>query len=82
MAKHDRQLERIRRADRNVRPEELRAVLERYGFSLRSVHGSHWIYRHPALARRLSVPYRRPLKPIYVRMSLEAIDEVLAYEDS
>jgi predicted RNA binding protein YcfA (HicA-like mRNA interferase family) len=82
MPKRDRQLERIRRATTDVRPEELRTVLGRYGFELRSVHGSHWIYKHPGLARRLAIPYRRPLKPIYVQQAINAIDEVLENEDA
>jgi predicted RNA binding protein YcfA (HicA-like mRNA interferase family) len=82
MTKQDRQLARLRQARNNVRPEELRAVLERYGFELRSVRGSHWIYKHPQLARRLAIPYRRPLKPIYVTQAVHAIDEVLEHEDA
>ena len=82
MTKQDRQLARLRQAPNSVRPEELRAVLERYGFELRSVRGSHWIYKHPQLVRGLAVPYRRPLKPIYVAQALNAIDEVIEHEDA
>ena len=39
-------------------------------------HGtSHVIFRH-AFAGRLSVPARRPIKPVYVRLFVEFVDTV------
>ncbi len=52
-------------------------MLLSFGFEVQSVHGSHWVFVHPALEFPLVVPYRRPLKPVYVRMALEAVDEVM-----
>ena len=59
----EKRLQRLRRSLNNVSPEELDAVLTAEG------------YRHPTLTYRLSVPYRRPLKPAYVRIALRAIDD-------
>jgi len=72
-----KRLERIQRSPTSVRPEELRIVLVSFGFEVQSVRGSHWVFVHPLLESHLVVPYRRPLKPVYVRMALEAIDEVM-----
>ena len=75
--KRDRRLERLRRNPRNVAPETLRTVLEDAGFGLDRIKGSHWIFVHSVSGQTLSIPYRRPLKPVYVRTAIAAIDEVL-----
>ncbi len=72
----EKRLARIRRQVNDTSPEDLRLALEDAGFRLEGTTASHWIYRHPRLARNLSIPYRRPLKPVYVRMALDAIAEV------
>jgi len=74
--KREKRLARIRRRINDTMPEELRSALEDAGFTLEATTASHWIYRHPDLARNLSIPYRRPLKPAYVRMAIDAIEEV------
>ncbi|MYB43214.1 MAG: type II toxin-antitoxin system HicA family toxin [Chloroflexi bacterium] len=71
-----KRIERLRRSQHGVRPEELRAVLESAGFTLVRTKGSHHIFSHPRQRRLLVVPYRRPLLPVYVRKALEAIDEL------
>ncbi|HEY5475088.1 MAG TPA: type II toxin-antitoxin system HicA family toxin [Tepidiformaceae bacterium] len=75
--KDTKRLERIRRSPTSVQPEELRKVLLSFGFEVRSIRGSHWVFVHPGFEFPLIVPYRRPLKPVYVRMALEAVDEVM-----
>jgi len=74
--RRERRIERLRRSQTDVSPERLRTALESVGFSLVGITGSHWRYAHPALSRRLTIPYRKPLKPVYVRDALKAIDEV------
>lgn len=76
MARRERRIERLRRSQTDVSPEQLRTALESVGFTLEGITGSHWRYGHPALQRKLVIPYRRPLKPAYVRDALKAIDEV------
>ena len=38
---------------------EVVRVLERTGFVRVRVHGSHWIFRHRELRRRVTIPYHR-----------------------
>ncbi|MXY36651.1 MAG: type II toxin-antitoxin system HicA family toxin [Dehalococcoidia bacterium] len=77
MARRERRIERLRRSQTDVSPEQLRAALESVGFELVNIVGSHWHYRHPARPGLVSVPFRRPIKRTYVREALEAIDEVM-----
>ena len=38
--------------------------------------GSHYKVGHPAIAAKLTIPYKRPVKPVYIRQLVEFIDEV------
>lgn len=81
MVRRDRRVERLRRSQTDVSPERLRSALEWAGFTLVRVKGSHYHYRHPALPELISIPYRRPVRRVYVRQALRAIDEVLRDDD-
>ena len=80
MARRERRIERLRRSQTDVSPEELRTALGWFGFELERVTGSHWQYRHPALFEKVVIPYRRPVKPVYVRDALKAINEVMRHD--
>jgi predicted RNA binding protein YcfA (HicA-like mRNA interferase family) len=36
--------------------------------------GSHYKVKHPAIERILTVPFKRPIKPVYIRQLVEMID--------
>ncbi len=40
--------------------------------------GSHVVFEHPAVAEAVSVPARRPIKPVYVRRFVAFIEAVRA----
>jgi hypothetical protein len=40
--------------------------------------GSHYKIGHPALATKLTIPYKRPIKPIYIRKLVAFLDAVRA----
>ena len=42
--------------------------------------GSHYRIGHPAMARKLTIPYRRPIKPPYIRDLVRFLDEVASLE--
>jgi predicted RNA binding protein YcfA (HicA-like mRNA interferase family) len=67
----DRAAERRRLAQRpnNVRFEELRRVLEAYGWRLDRISGSHHVFERGGA--RFSVPiHGGKVKPVYVRQAL------------
>lgn len=78
--KDEKRLARLRAGKASVSPAELAQVLRDWGFELQSVHGSHHVYRHDNLERKVTIPYRKPVKPAYVRLALAAIDEVRSLE--
>jgi hypothetical protein len=44
--------------------------------NVRKPGGSHVVFEHPGMAEALSVPARRPIKPIYVQRFVRFIDTV------
>jgi predicted RNA binding protein YcfA (HicA-like mRNA interferase family) len=64
--------------------EELRTLLEAYGFELLRVAGSHYVFlvEINGIERTLSIPYKRPhIKFIHVKQALSLIDEIEGSED-
>jgi predicted RNA binding protein YcfA (HicA-like mRNA interferase family) len=75
MGKKEKLLAKLRQNPKNIRPEELEQVLLRLGFEKRAGKGSHTVYKWGEY--RLTVPYNKPfLKPIYIKLALEIIDEL------
>jgi len=56
------------------RIESLKSVADAFGLVYRQPGGSHVIFRHPNGAM-LSVPARRPIKPVYVRKFVRLVEE-------
>lgn len=56
--------------------DDLKALAEAFGFTVRQRGGSHATLSHPKRVEILTVPARKPIKPVYVRKLVDAIDEV------
>lgn len=73
MAARDKLLDRMRRNPRgDWKIGDLQAVAERYGIDWRNPSGSHVVFM-PRQGTILSVPARRPIKPIYIKLFLAMI---------
>ena len=68
-------LGRMRNNPTGWRIEDLKTVADRFNIEYRQSGTSHVTFRHPTGAK-LTVPARRPIKPVYVKKFLELIDEV------
>ncbi len=81
MTRSAKRLAAARNNPKQVRPEDLDAILTEHGFTLEQSGTSHKVYRHSGL--QVSVPQRTPhLLPVYVKKALKIIDELgLAEED-
>ena len=60
----------------NWRIEDLEVVAASLGMKVRKSGGSHVVFSHPAATLRVTVPARRPIKPIYIRQFVDLIDEI------
>ncbi len=76
MARAAKTLAVMRSNPRDWRIETLETVAAAFGLNCRKPGGSHVVFDHPAVAEALSVPARRPIKPIYVARFVRLIDAV------
>ncbi len=61
---------------RNVGFAEFCRLVEAFGFKLRRVSGSHYIYSRPEVPRPLSLqPRQRDAKPYQISQFLEIVEE-------
>ena len=70
-------LEQMKANPRDWRIESLKSVADALGLVHHQPGGSHVIFRHPNGAM-LSVPARRPIKPIYVKKFVRLVEEGVA----
>jgi hypothetical protein len=75
MTQREKLLQKLRNNPKNVRFEDLDKLLTWYEFERRSPSsGSHYVYRRQG-CRPITIPYRKPLKSVYVRKALALIEE-------
>lgn len=77
MSNAEKRLAGMRRNPRDWRIEDLELVASFAGMKLRKPGGSHVIFSHPKTARCLSVPSKRPIKPVYIKHFVAMVDEVM-----
>ena len=68
MSKFDKLLERITLLSKDMRFDELRKVLESYGYTMHSPKGgsSHYTFRKPG-KMPITIPKHEPIKKVYVQ---------------
>ena len=77
MSRGDKLLERMRANPRDWRIEDIAALCEAEGIACTPPrNGSHYKVKHAAVTRILTIPARRPIKPVYVRDLVAFVDEV------
>ena len=74
MARSAKNLARMKANPLDWRIESLKTVAEGFGLQWREPSGSHTVFRHPNGAK-LSVPAKRPIKPIYVKKFVKLVEE-------
>lgn len=76
MSKFEKLLQRIKNLDNNLRFEELKKVLEAFGYVMHAPKSgsSHFTFRKKG-SIPITIPKHEPIKVIYVRLVKEAIEE-------
>ena len=75
MSKWDKLLQRIRSFSNDLRIEEVRKILEAYGYTMKGSSGgsSHFIFRKPGCAP-ITIPKHEPIKTVYIKMIREIVE--------
>jgi len=74
MSKYEKALIAMRNNPQDWRIEQLEAVAAHAGLTIRKPGGSHVIFQRSGCPLEVSVPARRPIKPVYVTQFLVLID--------
>lgn len=79
MSKRQKRLERIRQNPHNVSLEDLRTILEDFGFIYRQTVGSHYTFSYTIAGQTklFVVPFKRPIKTVYVKRAIKLIDALI-----
>ncbi len=79
MSKRQKRLQRIRQNPKNVSLDDLRSVLEDYGFEYQRTVGSHYTFSYmlSGETKIFVVPFERPVKAIYVKRAIKLIDQII-----
>lgn len=76
MSKAEKTLEAMRANPRDWRMDSLETVARRYGITVRKTGGSHFVFMHADSDLAVTIPSRRPIKPVYVIHFLALLDDV------
>jgi hypothetical protein len=68
----------MRSNPRDWRIASLEAVAAAHGVNIRKLGGSHVVFEHHAVTEAVTVPARRPIKPVYVRRFVAFMEAVRA----
>ena len=63
---------------KDISTKEIQSFLKNYGFVLKRVKGSHYIYAYPAQEKTfmLNIPMHNPVKPAYIDMIREILEDI------
>lgn len=76
VAKTDKLLAKMRTNPRDWRIESLETVAKRHGIEVRKTGGSHFVFLHANSDLAVTIPFKRPIKPIYITQFLALLDEI------
>jgi hypothetical protein len=79
MARGEKLLERMRASPNGWRIEDVRTLCGAFDLDFDRPSGSsHYGVSHESQAHHLTVPFARPIKPVYIRKLVAFVDAVLA----
>ncbi len=74
MSKYDKLIEKMKNNPKNISFEELEKILKKEGYESINTGGSHWVFRKENEIS-ITIPYKKPIKIIYVKKVLEILEK-------
>lgn len=82
MSKWEKLLKKILTLSKDMRFDELRKILESYGYVMSAPRGgsSHYTFRKPG-KNPITIPKHEPIKKVYVEMIRQVVEEEAGNEN-
>jgi len=74
MSKKEKLIEAIKNNPKNVRFEDLKKILESIGYTAINNGGSHYVFTKEN-STALTIPYKKPVKIVYVKQVIKIIED-------
>ena len=74
MSKKEKLIQAIMNNPTNVKFEDLKKILESIGYTAINRGGSHYVFTKEGCLS-LTIPYKRPVKVIYVKQVIKILEE-------
>ena len=74
VSKKSKLIESIKNNSKDVRFDDLKKLLEDIGYSAINTGGSHYVFTKENF-KSLTIPYRKPVKIIYVKQVISILEE-------
>ena len=83
MSKWDKLITRIYALSKDLRFDELRKVLESYGYVMNAPKGgsSHYTFRKPG-CQPITIPKHEPIKKVYVEMVKQIVENEVMNDEN
>lgn len=83
MSQWDKLLKRILTLSKDLRFDELRKVLEDYGYEMNTPRGgsSHYTFRKPG-CQPITIPKHEPIKKVYVEMVRQIVESEVSNNEN
>lgn len=72
MSKRDKLLQSMKNSPKNINFQQLKKLLEDYGYEAINNGGSHWVFRKDNCVS-ITIPYKKLIKIIYVKRVLDIL---------
>lgn len=76
MSKTDKTIQKMRDNPKDWRIASLETVAKKLDIQIRKTGGSHVVFLHENSELVITVPAKRPIKPIYIEQFLALIDDI------
>lgn len=67
-------IQKLQNNQTNAKFDDIKKILENAGYKMYNKGSSHFQFRKPG-KELITIPFARPIKPIYVKMTLKAIKD-------